>query len=71
MPAASRVVDCNLKWLLKEEGGYIFDSCSQNTPTTYAVSLALFMYTWRDSVMLLCHALAYAITANGVSVFIC
>ena len=31
------------KWLLKKEGGYIFDISLKNTPTSDAVSLALFV----------------------------
>ena len=59
-----------LKWLSKEGGGgSTFESCDislENTPTSHAVSLALAMYECSDSAMPLFHALAYAITVNGV-----
>ena len=53
-----------LKWLLKEGGGHIFESCDislENTPTSHAVSLALVICTCTDSAMPLLSALAYAI----------
>ena len=43
-----------LKWLLKEGGGRIFESCDislENTLTSHAVSLALVICTWSDSAM--------------------
>ena len=43
-----------LKWLLKEGGGRIFESCDislENTPTTHAVSLALVICACSDSAM--------------------
>ena len=61
-----------LKWLLKERGGHIFESCDislENTPTSQAVSLALVNCACSDSAMSLLSCaclLAYAITANGV-----
>ena len=54
-----------LKELLKEGGGRIFESCDislENMPTSRAVSLALAVVLQ----CLFCHVLAYAITANGV-----
>ena len=57
-----------LKWLLKEGDGRIFGSCDislENTPTSHSVSLVLVICTCSDS-SVSCHALAYAITANGV-----
>ena len=49
--------DDELKWLLKEGGGYIFESCDicfENTPT-HIVSLAIFMYAHSaTSVLLAC-----------------
>ena len=41
-----------LKWLLKEGGGRIFESCDislENTPTSHVVSLALVICTCSDS----------------------
>ena len=58
-----------LKWLLKEGGGRIFESCDislENTPTSHAGSLALVTCACSDSSMPLLSWLAYAITANGV-----
>ena len=43
-----------LKWLLKEGGGRIFESCDislENTPTSHVVSLALAMCACSDSAM--------------------
>ena len=41
-----------LKELLKERGGRIFESCdTQNTPTSHTVSLALIIYTCSISAM--------------------
>ena len=43
-----------LKWLLKEEGGCIFQSCDishENMPTSHAVSLALVICACSDSAM--------------------
>ena len=43
-------------WLLKEGDGHIFKSCDislENTPTSYAVSLALVMCACSDSTMAL------------------
>ena len=57
-----------LKWLLKEGGGCIFENCDislENTPTSHAVSLALFVWACSDSAICLLSALAYAITTNG------
>ena len=51
---------------------YIYTVISQgtsleNTPTSHAVSLALFMHACCYSAnMLLCHALAYAMVSGGV-----
>jgi len=47
-----------LKWLLKEEGGHIVESCDIlskicNMPTLPVVGLALFMYTCSESAMFL------------------
>ena len=59
-----------IKWLLKEGDGHIFESYDisfQNTPTSHAVSLALFMYACIDSAMFLsCSCLQ-----QMVSAFIC
>ena len=55
-----------LKWVLKEGGGCIFESCDislENKPTSHAVSVALVICACSDSAMPFCHALAYAITA--------
>ena len=56
-----------LKWLLKEGGGRIFESCDislENTPTSHAVSLALAIFAHAVILQcLVCHVLAYAITA--------
>ena len=42
-----------LKWLLKEVGGRIFESCDiSNMPTSHVVGLALVMYA-----CLFCHVL--------------
>ena len=43
-----------LKWLLKEEGEGIFESCDicpKNMATSYTVSLALFLYACSDSAL--------------------
>ena len=56
-----------LKWLLKEEGGLIFESCDVVHRPHMQFSLALFMWVCSDSAMPLCHVLAHAITANSVS----
>ena len=43
-----------LKWLLKEGGGRIFESCDislENMPTSHAVSLACVICTCSDSAM--------------------
>ena len=48
-----------LKWLLKEGGGCIFESCDislENMPTSHAVSLAF-------DICACSHVLAYAVTA--------
>ena len=58
-----------LEWLLKEGGGRIFESCDislENTPTSHRVSLALLCTLAVILQCLFCHALGYAITANGV-----
>ena len=52
-----------LKWLLKEGDGRIFESCDislENTPISHAVSLFAHVVIL---LCLFCHALAYAITA--------
>jgi len=57
-----------LKWLLKEGGGRISESCDislKNTPTSHTVSLALFMYACIASAML-CFSSTCLIAANGV-----
>ena len=64
-----------LKWLLKEVGGRIFESCDislGNTPASHAVNLALFVCACSESAMPFCHALVskrmtkkYAIIGNG------
>ena len=62
-----------LKWLLKEGGGRIFESCDislENMPTSHTVSLALVIWACSNSPMPHLSWLAYAITAN-VSAFIC
>ena len=59
----------NLSDSSKERDGSIFKSCDislKNTPTSHAVGLGLFMYPCSDSAMPLCHALACAVTENGV-----
>ena len=51
----------------KGPDGRIFESCDisfKNTPSSYAVRLALFMYECSDSAIPFCHALAYVITAK-------
>ena len=45
---------------------YLCDISLENTPTSHAVSLALFMYKCIDSSMPFYHVLAYTIIANGV-----
>ena len=59
-----------LKWLQKEGGGCIVERCDisfKNTPTSYAVSLTLFMCTCSDSALLLLScAWSRNNTINGV-----
>ena len=50
-----------LKWLLKEGGGCIFDSCDISLPHT---SSYLCVYA-----VIFCQVLAYAITANGTCLY--
>ena len=46
---------------------YFRELSFKNTPTSHAVSLALFVYACSDSALLFCHALVYeVIAANGV-----
>ena len=45
---------------------YLCDISLENTPTSHAVSLALFMYKCIDSSMPFYHVLAYTIIANGI-----
>ena len=57
-----------LKWLLKEEGGCIFESCDislENTPTSHAVSLALVICTCSDSAMPLLSCACLCNNSNG------
>ena len=47
-------MDDELKWLLNQGGGHIFESCDislENTPTLHAVSLALDICACSDSAM--------------------
>ena len=50
-----------------QRGGWVHcDISLENTPTSHAVSLALFCTLAVVLHCLFCHALAYAIAANGV-----
>ena len=57
-----------LKWLGKEGGGRIFESCDislENTPISHAVSIALVICTCSDSPMSLLSCTCLCNNSNG------
>ena len=57
-----------LKWLLKEGGGHIFESCDislENMPTSHTVCLTLVIFFAHAVILqcLFCYVFGYAITA--------
>ena len=57
-----------LKWVLKEGGGRIFESCDislENTPTSHAVSLARIICACSDSAMPLLSCACLRNNSNG------